>query len=43
VSVPIISDKKPTVGFYKHASTITIHLMFDTNTSICSQMVTNPF
>jgi hypothetical protein len=41
--VPIIIVKKSTVAFYKHASTITIHLMLDTNTTIYSQTVTNPF
>jgi hypothetical protein len=30
-SVPIITVKKSTVAFYKHASTITIHLMLDLN------------
>jgi hypothetical protein len=43
MSVPIITVKKSTIAFYKHASTITIHLMFDTNTSIYSQTVTKPF
>ncbi len=36
-SVPIITVKKSTIAIDKHASTITIHLMLDMNTSIYSQ------